>query len=129
MLLSFARTGLAFVSMVLAVLFSGFGPALSEQLRVTWDEKIEIAASGAYVGPWRGHRTDYRYIDDPTVALNAQNVAALAWADQARRDLFFQIYEPDGTPRLKTPLNISQNPETFSWLPRMIFCILRKIVI
>lgn len=118
--LSFAQTARAVLAMALAVLLSTSAIVHAEQLRLTWDKKTEVAASGAHIGPWRGHRTDYRYIDDPTVAINADNVVALAWADQSRRDMFFQIYEADGRPRLKAPLNISRNPETFSWLPRMI---------
>ncbi len=87
---------------------------------VTWDEKIEVASGGGYRGPWRMNESEYDYVDDPTVAINEQRFVGVAWADQSRQDIFFQVYEPDGKKRLKNPVNVSRSPRIFSWLPRMV---------
>ena len=87
---------------------------------VTWEEKIEVASGDAYRGPWRMNDSEFRYIDDPTVAINEQGFVAVAWADQSRQDIFFQIYEPDGKRRFEEPVNVSGSPHIFSWLPRMV---------
>jgi hypothetical protein len=89
--------------------------------RVVWTGPINVAASKAYRGPWRMNDSDWRFVDDPTVALGDDGTAGVVWTDHVEQDLFFQAYEPDGQPQLKTPVNVSQNPETFSWLPRIVF--------
>lgn len=66
------------------------------------------------------NESEYDYVDDPTVAIDAQGFVAVAWADQSRKDIFFQSYTPDGKGRLKQPVNVSRSPEIFSWLPRMV---------
>jgi hypothetical protein len=63
---------------------------------VTWGERIEVASGDAYQGPWRMNESEFHYVDDPTVAINEAGVVAVAWADQSRQDIFFQIYAPDG---------------------------------
>lgn len=88
--------------------------------RVVWSKPVEVASGAAYRGPWRMNESDFRYVDDPTVAISRDGVAAVAWADQARKDIFFQIYEPDATARFAEPVNISRSPRIFSWLPRMV---------
>ncbi len=85
----------------------------------TWSEKIEVAAGGGFRGPWRMNESEYDYVDDPTVAINQQSFIGVAWADQSRRDIFFQVYEPDGKKRFEEPVNVSGSPNVFSWLPRM----------
>ncbi len=87
---------------------------------VTWGERIEVASGDAYQGPWRMNDSEFRYVDDPTVAINEAGVVALAWVDQSRQDIFFQLYAPDGEMRFKEPVNVSRTPEIFSWLPRMV---------
>ena len=87
---------------------------------VTWEEKIEVASGGAYRGPWRMNESEFHYVDDPTVAINEQGFVGVAWADQSRQDIFFQIYEPDGKRRFEEPVNVSGSPRIFSWLPRMV---------
>jgi len=94
--------------------------AAAENQMITWGEKIEVATGGAFRGPWRMNDSDFRYVDDPTVAINEQGVVGVAWADQARQDIFFQAFEADGKPRFEKPVNVSQSPRIFSWLPRLV---------
>jgi hypothetical protein len=103
------------VALIAAPAFGQAGPS-----RVTWDEKIEVASGGGYRGPWRMNKSEFHYIDDPTVAINEQSLVGVAWADQSRQDIFFQIYEPDGKTRFEKPVNVSGSPRIFSWLPRMV---------
>jgi hypothetical protein len=102
------------------MLSASFAPGRADLPEVIWGEKSEVASAGGYRGAWRMNESDYAYVDDPTVAINAQGVVAVVWADQARKDLFFQLYAPDGTPRLEKPVNVSRSPRIFSWLPRML---------
>jgi len=95
-----------------------FGQA--EPPRVIWEEKIEVASGEGYRGPWRMNDSAFHYVDDPTVAMDEQGVVAVAWADNSRQDIFFQIYEPGGGARFATPVNVSGSPTIFSWLPRMV---------
>lgn len=67
------------------------------------------------------NQSDWRFVDDPTAALGREGTAGVVWTDHVAQDLFFQIYGPDGTPRHSSPVNVSRNPETFSWLPRVAF--------
>jgi hypothetical protein len=87
---------------------------------VTWGEKIEVASGGGYKGSWRMNKSKYDYVDDPTVAINEQSVVAVAWADQSKKDIFFQIYVSDGRTGLEKPVNVSRSRRIFSWLPRML---------
>ena len=63
--------------------------------------------------------SDWRFVDDPTVALADDGTAGVVWTNHVAQDLFFQAYGPDGEKALKQPVNVSRNPDTFSWLPRM----------
>ena len=85
----------------------------------TWHRTIEVAVGEGFVGPWRMNALDRRYVDDPTVAIDDAGFIGVAWADQARKDIFFQLYGPEGTARLERPVNVSRSPGIFSWLPRM----------
>jgi hypothetical protein len=87
---------------------------------VTWGERIELASGDAYQGPWRMNESEFHYVDDPTVAINEERVVAVAWVDQSRKDIFFQVYAPDGKKWFEKPVNVSRSPRIFSWLPRMI---------
>jgi hypothetical protein len=66
------------------------------------------------------NESEFHYVDDPAVAIDERGMIAVAWADQSRQDIFFQVYEPNGGKRFKKPVNISRSPEVFSWLPRMV---------
>lgn len=80
----------------------------------------EVARGPAQRGPWRMNESDFEYVDDPTVATTDDGHIGVAWADQARRDVFFQMYTPAGRPRFAKPVNVSSTPGTFSWLPRLV---------
>ena len=88
---------------------------------VSWSDPVEVTTGEAYRGPWRMNESDWRFVDDPTVALGRESTAGVAWTDHLAQDLFFQAYGPDGAPRHSSPVNVSRNPETFSWLPRVAF--------
>jgi hypothetical protein len=65
--------------------------------------------------------SDWRFVDDPAVALGDGGTAGVVWTDHVAQDLFFQGYGSGGEETLDRPVNVSQNPDTFSWLPRMVF--------
>jgi hypothetical protein len=110
----------ALVVMAAISLDSGLGAAAGEQAGITWGATVEIASGGGHRGPWRQNESEYNYVDDPTVALDAQGATAVAWVDQLRKDVFFQIYDRDGKPRYSEPVNVSRSPTVFSWLPRLV---------
>ncbi|ASC73488.1 hypothetical protein XM38_044550 [Halomicronema hongdechloris C2206] len=87
---------------------------------ITWQTRREVAQGEAIRGPWQMNASEFRYVDDPTVALTATGTVGVAWANQAEQDIFLQIYEPDGQPRLSAPINVSRSPGIFSWLPKLI---------
>jgi hypothetical protein len=95
-------------------------PGQADPLAVKWDEKIEVAAGSGYRGPWRMNESEFNYVDDPTVAITEQSFVGVAWVDQSRQDIFFQIYGADGKERFEEPVNVSGSPRIFSWLPRMV---------
>jgi hypothetical protein len=53
------------------------------------------------------------------VAVGDGGLIAVAWADQRRLDVFFQVYDREGEAQLDAPVNVSRSPEIFSWLPRL----------
>jgi len=85
-----------------------------------WEAPVKVASGEAFRGPWRMNRSDFRFVDDPSVAINDRGVVAVVWADQARQDLFLQVYGPDGATRLPEPVNVSRSAGIFSWLPRVV---------
>jgi hypothetical protein len=66
------------------------------------------------------NESDFDYVDDATVALADSGALGVAWADNSQKDVFFQMYGADGSPKLKAPTNVSQSPQIFSWLPRLV---------
>lgn len=85
-----------------------------------WEAPVTVAAGGAHRGPWRMNRSDWRFVDDPTVALQAEGLLGVAWVDHTRKDVLFQLYGGDGAPRFAEPVDVSRSPEIFSWLPRLV---------
>jgi len=104
---------------------SGSAPSSADALDTTraggvaWTGPLEVASGEGHRGPWRMNQSDWQFVDDPTVALGANGTAGVVWTDHVKQDLFFQAYGPGGEKRLGAPVNISRNPDTFSWLPRM----------
>ncbi len=76
-----------------------------------WHGSAEIAAGAAERGPWQQNESHYRYVDDPTVAIDARGRVAFAWVDQATKDVYFG--------KQRQAVNVSRSPQTFSWLPRV----------
>jgi hypothetical protein len=112
---------IATVFLAHALLGPGPSPCLSAAtLQVTWQARMLIASGGGYQGPWQMNASVYDYVDDPAVALNAQGAIGVVWADQARKDIFFQRFAPDGRPQLPAPVNVSHSPAILSWLPKIV---------
>lgn len=87
---------------------------------IRWDPPIEIATGGGERGPWQQNQSRFDHVDDPSIALDADGAAVVAWVDHRDKDVHFQIYEPSGAPRFGHPINVSRTPEVFSWLPRVV---------
>ncbi len=120
MSVSIACMGRGLFALLAVALIAAPDQGQADQSGVTWDAKIDVATGDAYKGPWRMNESNFYYVDDPTVAINEQGFVGVAWADQSRLDIFFQIYGPNGKKRLAEPVNVSGSPGTFSWLPRMV---------
>jgi len=99
---------------------SGSGPGSGDAAGPRWTDTVRVASGDGYVGPWRMNESDWRYVDDATVALAGDGTAAVAWVDQSRKDVFLQLYGPGGASRLDAPVNVSRSPDVFSWLPRVV---------
>jgi hypothetical protein len=120
MSVSIACIGRGLFVLLAGALIAAPAPGQADPSGVTWDEKIQVASGSGYRGPWRMNESKFDYVDDPTVAINEQSFVGVAWADQSRQDIFFQIYGPDGKERFEVPVNVSGSPRIFSWLPRMV---------
>jgi hypothetical protein len=111
-------TACSVIALVLAIL----SPVAKsgDRTDIVWHEALVVAAGEAHVGPWRMNESDWRYVDDASVALDENGMAAVVWADQAQQDVFLQRYDRDLAPQLDAPTNISRSADTFSWLPRVL---------
>ncbi|TVS08882.1 MAG: exo-alpha-sialidase [Gammaproteobacteria bacterium] len=88
---------------------------------ISWESPLELASGEAWQGPWRMNESDFRYVDDPNVTAAADGTFAVAWVDQARKDVMLQVYAVDATPRFDDgPVSVSRSPDVFSWLPRVV---------
>ena len=95
-------------------------PVPAQPREIVWADPIEIATGEAYQGPWRMNSSEFHYVDDPTIALNEEGSIGVVWADQKRRDLFFQRYASNGETVFENPVRVSRSPDVFSWLPRLV---------
>jgi hypothetical protein len=86
---------------------------------VEWTGITEIAEGRGEKGVWQQNDSRYDYVDDATVAFDSADGIKVAWVDQQKKDVFFQSLSADGTAQGR-PVNVSRNPATFSWLPRMV---------
>ncbi|MBI2204261.1 MAG: exo-alpha-sialidase [Candidatus Rokubacteria bacterium] len=96
-----------------------FVPAAVSAPPLAWQDRIEVAVGGGERGPWRQNDSRYDFVDDPTVAIDDRGDVAVAWVDQARKDVLVQRVAADGTKRGQ-PIDVSRSPATFSWLPRIV---------
>lgn len=92
----------------------------SNPAEVVWTPRIEVASGPAHKGRWEMNESSFHYLDDPTVAINQKGVVAVAWTDNQRKDIFLQIYDPNGIPQLEQAVNVSNSPNIFSWLSRVV---------
>jgi hypothetical protein len=113
-------TGFRYLATLMTALITMPVPGRPESPAVSWFESIEVASGDAYQGPWRMNASQFHFVDDPTVAINEEGDVAVVWADQSRKDIYLQIFGPDGRKQLDTPVNVSRTPKVFSWLPRMV---------
>ena len=113
-------SNLGYSLLVAASLLGLLAPRVAGAAGIVWGEPIEVASGKALRGPWLMNESRWHFVDDPTVAIDDRGEAGVAWADHAGKDIFFQVYEPDGKPRLAEPVNVSRSPATFSWLPRVV---------
>lgn len=86
---------------------------------IAWQGSIDIAKGRGERGPWRQSESRYDYVDDPTVAIDERGEIAVAWVDQRRKAVLFQRFSPEGRPQLAQAVDVSRQPQTFSWLPRI----------
>jgi hypothetical protein len=61
----------------------------------------------------------FDYVDDPSLAWGEGESLGVVWADNARKDVYFQWFDAQGQPKLHPARNVSQTPRVFSWLPRV----------
>lgn len=97
----------------------GDGPNTWDEA-IRWNAPIQVVSGAGERGPWRMNESDWDFVDDPTVAMGGDETTWVAWTDHTAQDLRLQRYGPKGQPQFDTPTDISQTPDTFSWLPRMV---------
>ncbi len=94
--------------------------ACAGEAPIQWTAPVELAEGEAYRGPWRMNESVYLFVDDPTVAITDQEVVVAAWVDHTQRDVVLQVYDADGNAQFDAPVNVSNSPDVFSWLPRVV---------
>lgn len=116
---------LRLVLTLLSLCCVSFGPAAepTEQTSgvIQWQAPVTVATGPAEVGPWRMNESEFNYVDDASVALRDDGEIALVWADNERKDVFFQRYSSGNEVRFEAPSRVSRSPGIFSWLPRVVF--------
>jgi len=86
---------------------------------IVWQTPIEVVRGAGERGAWQQNESRYDFVDDPTVAWNRRGELAVAWVDQRRKAVLLQHYSADGKAPLAAPVDVSRQPKTFSWLPRL----------
>jgi hypothetical protein len=87
--------------------------------QVAWEEPLNIAKGAGYQGPWRMNDSKFNYVDDPTADFLGGGEIGMAWVEQSDKNIYFQRIAPNNNRRFNQPVNVSQSPEIFSWLPDM----------
>ncbi|MCP1727236.1 hypothetical protein J2T60_001201 [Natronospira proteinivora] len=108
------------IAAMVAVMLAAFSVHAESPSAVEWHAPIEVDSGDAHQGSWRMNRSDFRYVDDPAVAVNDDGITAVVWARQSRQDLYLQLFDEQGEALLDSPTNISRSSDTFSWLPRVV---------
>jgi hypothetical protein len=111
-----ARTLRWFLGLV--ALLVGVFTALAGPASLQW-QATEIARGRGERGPWQQSASRFDYVDDPAVAIDDEGNVAVAWVEQAQKTVLLQRYSAEGKALLERPVNVSRQPETFSWLPRL----------
>lgn len=94
-------------------------PCPGRALEIDWRAPQDIARGAGERGEWRQNESRYDFVDDPAVAWSRRGELALAWVDQRRKAVLLQRYAADGKALLPAPVDVSRQPTTFSWLPRV----------
>ena len=80
---------------------------------------IEVARGRAERGPWQMNASNFDYVDDASVAITDDGHIGVAWVDQVKRSVLFQVYKPNGIPVFRQPATVPSAAGIFSWLPRV----------
>lgn len=94
-------------------------PCISGAVEIDWQAPREVVRGAGERGVWQQNELRYDFVDDPTVAWSPRGELAVAWVDQRRKAVLLQRYCADGNAPLATPVDVSRQPETFAWLPRL----------
>lgn len=86
---------------------------------MAWQAPIEVDQGRGERGPWRQNDSRYDFVDDLAVALAPDGAATLAWVDQADKAVLSRTLSADGQWVQAAPVDVSRQPDTFSWLPRV----------
>jgi hypothetical protein len=62
----------------------------------------------------------FHYVDDPSVDITSDGRVGVVWVDNQAQTVRYQAFDGNGEPVLDDPTAVSQSPETFSWLPRVV---------
>jgi hypothetical protein len=94
-------------------------PGASSAAEIVWQAPLEIVRGAGDRGVWQQNESRYDFVDDPTVVWSPQGDLAVAWVDQRRKAVLLQRVAADGNALLASPVDVSRQPRTFSWLPRL----------
>ena len=120
LLLPFTRAGvLAFTLLLLTSVIASGAMKANPPPEIAWSAPIEVARGSAVKGTWQQNESDFRYVDDPTVAMDADGNVTVAWVDQVKKDVLLQRFDAHGKALFQRPVNVSRSPAVFSWLPRL----------
>lgn len=102
----------------------GQQPQQQRPAHIQWSTPVELASGRGERGPWQQNDSRYDYVDDGTVAIAANGDLLIAWVNQGSKDVFFRRLRHDtgaasSYASALPPRNVSRNPASFSWLPRI----------
>src|SRR5690606_16290337 len=96
------------------------GQGKRSALPIAWQTPIRVATGGARRGPWRMNQSKFFYVDDASASIGDDGWVGVTWVDNRQKDVQFQAYDASGKAQLAKAVNVSQSPEIFSWLPRVL---------